>query len=244
MRLLLLLFLGIFLLILRADSRRQPPRRPLKRQEPSLKRVVPFLDEDDEDDEEPGAAVKAETIAAPASWPLKSSPAEPAVVSSNAEHVANTFLPPTTLAPVPIPVAPAPVPAPAPVEQSQPAQVVENKGPVTERPVADRPRGPLVMEEQLEDRFATKFTPDAENKVLFIEPEVLPNCWVQAMLSNKYHFAPQCNGDGTFAAKQCHQERCWCTNRDGSPQVKKATDRFYYEIRGITLRCVQNGVPV
>ena len=40
--------------------------------------------------------------------------------------------------------------------------VSQTKRVVTDRPSEDTPRGPIVLEEQLEDRYATKFTPGAK----------------------------------------------------------------------------------
>jgi hypothetical protein len=39
------------------------------------------------------------------------------------------------------------------------------------------------------------------------EPEMLSNCWIQLMVSERYSFAPSCNEDGSFLAKQCFLER-------------------------------------
>ena len=39
------------------------------------------------------------------------------------------------------------------------------------------------------------------------EPQMLSNCWVQSMLSSRYGFSPNCNGDGTFGPKQCFLQR-------------------------------------
>ncbi|XP_055337885.1 uncharacterized protein LOC129587934 [Paramacrobiotus metropolitanus] len=116
--------------------------------------------------------------------------------------------------------------------------------PPTSRPPEDIPRGPILAEESLERKYAKKFNENAAEKVVFYEPQLLPNCWMQSMLASHNEFTPQCNQDGSFASKQCFLQRCWCTNRDGSAQVQSNRKRFFFGIRGITLRCTQNGIPI
>jgi len=36
---------------------------------------------------------------------------------------------------------------------------------------------------------------------------MMSNCWIHAMIVPSYAFAPSCNPDGTYLAKQCYLER-------------------------------------
>ncbi|GAU92202.1 hypothetical protein RvY_04314-2 [Ramazzottius varieornatus] len=52
-----------------------------------------------------------------------------------------------------------------------------------------------------------------------------PRQWYEAKISrlpNRY--APQCNADGTFKAKQCDKGRCWCANGEGEQISKRVPE--------------------
>ena len=95
--------------------------------------------------------------------PLPEDPAAFPVDDGSAVHIGNidedltTFPPEAVAAVVPAVIEAAATLSPA--VTVAPAAVA-----VKPRPV-DRPRGPIVREEQLEDKYSTKFTPDAESNI-------------------------------------------------------------------------------
>lgn len=74
----------------------------------------------------------------------------------------------------------------------------------------------------------------------WIEPDVMPNCWVQAMLVGRFPYAPSCETDGSYSLKQCFRQRCWCVSPAGLPLKTEKLDkgqRFYFKMEAINLNC-------
>ncbi|CAH1785279.1 unnamed protein product, partial [Owenia fusiformis] len=95
---------------------------------------------------------------------------------------------------------------------------------------------------KLRHEFGRLYTENPIKSIPWVEPYLMRNCWVQAMLSERNLFSPSCNADGTFGAKQCYLERCWCVQRDGMPQVNEFSKRFHFNIKGLLLQCYQNNL--
>lgn len=67
--------------------------------------------------------------------------------------------------------------------------------------------GPIAVRERLRSQFGHRFNPEPWTNVPWVEPTILSNCWVQAMMAGRYQFSPSCQDDGTFYPKQCFLER-------------------------------------
>ncbi|KAL3841834.1 hypothetical protein ACJMK2_019933, partial [Sinanodonta woodiana] len=71
------------------------------------------------------------------------------------------------------------------------------------KPLGGQPTGPLGIKQELERQYGDYFSPNAKEELRWEEPQLMKNCWTQAMLNYLYGFSPSCNEDGSFSPKQC-----------------------------------------